>query len=108
MEQVEYANEIIGNNIPPNYLPSCEKGFLEATNSGGLIGYPVEVPRHAPANLPYQKLIGTHLWGLLGPAFLSMSAYYVSLLKLQFLVRGPSRPICCDCVVVLLPLDPEL
>lgn len=30
----EYANEIVGNAIPPNYLPSCKKGFEEAVNSG--------------------------------------------------------------------------
>ena len=33
-EKFEYANEIVGNAIPPNYLPSCKKGFEEAINSG--------------------------------------------------------------------------
>lgn len=33
-EKFEYANEIVGNAIPPNYLPSCKKGFEEAVNSG--------------------------------------------------------------------------
>lgn len=41
-EKFEYANEIVGNAIPPNYLPSCKKGFEEAVNSGALIGHPVE------------------------------------------------------------------
>lgn len=35
-EKFEYANEIVGNAIPPNYLPSCKKGFEEAVNSGEL------------------------------------------------------------------------
>ena len=36
IEKFEYANEIVGNAIPPNYLPSCKKGFEEAINSGAL------------------------------------------------------------------------
>ncbi|KAK9817030.1 hypothetical protein WJX72_008654 [[Myrmecia] bisecta] len=40
--RVEFQNEIVGNAIPPNYIPSCEKGFIEACNSGSLIGHPVE------------------------------------------------------------------
>lgn len=35
-DKFEYANEIIGNAIPPNYLPSCKKGFEEAVNSGNV------------------------------------------------------------------------
>ena len=42
-EKVVFAKEIIGNAIPPNFIPSCEKGFREACNSGNLIGHPVEV-----------------------------------------------------------------
>ncbi|KAL6771325.1 hypothetical protein ACKKBG_A25895 [Auxenochlorella protothecoides x Auxenochlorella symbiontica] len=38
----EFENGIIGNVIPPAYLPACEKGFAEAVNSGSLIGHPVE------------------------------------------------------------------
>ena len=34
---------IVGNAIPPNYIPACEKGFREAVNAGQLIGHPVEV-----------------------------------------------------------------
>ena len=41
-ETVRFENKIIGNVIPPGYLPACEKGFIEACNSGSLIGYPVE------------------------------------------------------------------
>jgi translation elongation factor EF-G len=40
---VEFANEIVGSAIPSNYIPAVEKGFREAANSGGLIGFPVEV-----------------------------------------------------------------
>ena len=32
-----------GNDIPPEYFGSIEKGFKEAVNSGALIGAPVEV-----------------------------------------------------------------
>ena len=42
-EKVVFAKEIIGNAIPPQFIPSCEKGFLQACNSGTLIGHPVEV-----------------------------------------------------------------
>ena len=38
----EFENGIVGNAIPPNYIPAIEKGFKEAVNSGALIGYPVE------------------------------------------------------------------
>jgi translation elongation factor EF-G len=39
----EFANEMIGTSIPPEYYPACEKGFKEAANAGALIGAPVEV-----------------------------------------------------------------
>ena len=51
-EKVVFAKEIIGNAIPPNFIPSCEKGFREACNSGTLIGHPVEV--RAPIARPMQ------------------------------------------------------
>ena len=38
----EFENGIVGNAIPPNYVPAIEKGFREAVNSGALIGHPVE------------------------------------------------------------------
>ena len=40
---VEFVNEMVGNAIPPAFMPSCEKGFLEAAHTGNLIGHPVEV-----------------------------------------------------------------
>ena len=41
-EKFEFANGIVGNAVPPNYIPAIEKGFKEAVNSGALIGHPVE------------------------------------------------------------------
>lgn len=38
----EFVNGIVGNAIPPSYIPAIEKGFKEAVNSGALIGHPVE------------------------------------------------------------------
>jgi len=38
----EFVNGIVGNAIPPNFVPAVEKGFREAVNSGALIGHPVE------------------------------------------------------------------
>ncbi|GBF93929.1 elongation factor G [Raphidocelis subcapitata] len=38
----EFSNELVGNNIPPEFQPACEKGFKEAANAGALIGAPVE------------------------------------------------------------------
>jgi elongation factor G len=42
-ERFQFAREIVGNAIPPSFLPACEKGFREAANSGGLTGHPVQV-----------------------------------------------------------------
>ena len=42
-EKVVFAREIVGNAIPPSFIPACEKGFREACNSGGLTGHPVQV-----------------------------------------------------------------
>jgi elongation factor G len=41
--QYEFSNEILGNVIPPEFYPACEKGFKEAANAGSLIGAAVEV-----------------------------------------------------------------
>ncbi|KAK9800290.1 hypothetical protein WJX73_004584 [Symbiochloris irregularis] len=41
-EKVVFANETLGNSIPPGFIPACEKGFREACNSGHLTGHPVE------------------------------------------------------------------
>lgn len=38
----EFVNGIIGNAIPPNFIPAVEKGFKEVSNAGSLIGHPVE------------------------------------------------------------------
>lgn len=32
----------MGNNIPPEFLPACEKGFKEAVVKGAQIGHPVQ------------------------------------------------------------------
>lgn len=36
-----FSNETIGQNIPPEYIPAIEKGFVEACAQGGLIDAPV-------------------------------------------------------------------
>ncbi|TPX41449.1 hypothetical protein SeLEV6574_g06083 [Synchytrium endobioticum] len=38
---VEFVNQTVGMNIPTQYIPSVEKGFLEACEKGWLIGHPV-------------------------------------------------------------------
>ncbi|XP_002962742.2 elongation factor G-2, mitochondrial [Selaginella moellendorffii] len=38
----EFKNMLVGQAIPNSYIPSIEKGFIEACNSGSLIGHPVE------------------------------------------------------------------
>ncbi|KAF5197443.1 Elongation factor g protein [Thalictrum thalictroides] len=38
----EFDNMIIGQAVPSNFIPAIEKGFREASNSGQLIGHPVE------------------------------------------------------------------
>eukprot|EP00835_Amoeboradix_gromovi_P004775 NODE_395_length_9429_cov_0.550054.p2 type:complete len:695 gc:universal NODE_395_length_9429_cov_0.550054:2238-154(-) len=40
--KVEFVSEVIGGNIPTQYIPACEKGFLEAIKSGTLTGHPVQ------------------------------------------------------------------
>ena len=39
----EFDNALQGNDIPPEFHSAIEKGFIEAANSGSLIGAPVEV-----------------------------------------------------------------
>ncbi|XP_008783146.2 elongation factor G, mitochondrial [Phoenix dactylifera] len=41
----EFENLLIGQAIPSNFIPAIEKGFKEASNSGSLIGHPVEYVR---------------------------------------------------------------
>lgn len=39
----EFVNGLVGNNVPPEYVPACEKGFKEAIHKGAQIGHPVQV-----------------------------------------------------------------
>ena len=41
-EKFVFENAIIGNAIPPNYIPAVSKGFEEVVNAGSLGGWPVE------------------------------------------------------------------
>jgi len=38
----EFENEVVGGNIPREYIPSVEKGVQSAMSQGPLAGYPVE------------------------------------------------------------------
>jgi elongation factor G len=38
---VEFRSELMGNNIPPDFIPAIEKGFNEAFAAGHLCGAPV-------------------------------------------------------------------
>lgn len=38
----EFVNSVMGNNIPPNYIPAIEKGFQDMQSKGPLIGNGVE------------------------------------------------------------------
>jgi elongation factor G len=40
-QEFEFENKIVGGRIPTEYIPSCEKGFRDATGKGPLAGYPV-------------------------------------------------------------------
>ena len=39
---LQFVNEVKGGNIPKEYIPSIEKGFLAAMKNGVLAGYPVD------------------------------------------------------------------
>ncbi|MBO7457823.1 MAG: elongation factor G [Paludibacteraceae bacterium] len=39
---LQFVNEVKGGNIPKEYIPSIEKGFLSAMKNGVLAGYPVD------------------------------------------------------------------
>lgn len=41
----EFVNNLVGNNIPPQFVSACEKGFKEATEKGPLLGHRVSVLR---------------------------------------------------------------
>jgi len=40
-ESFEFVNKIVGGAIPKNFIPSVEKGVIDAMKSGILAGYPV-------------------------------------------------------------------
>ena len=39
--EFEFENRVIGTNIPPEFIPSCEKGAKAACSKGVLAGYPL-------------------------------------------------------------------
>ena len=39
---LQFVNEVKGGNIPKEFIPSIEKGFLSAMRNGVLAGYPVD------------------------------------------------------------------
>ncbi len=41
-EGFEFVNDIVGGAIPREYIPSVEKGVVEAMRNGPIAGYPVE------------------------------------------------------------------
>ncbi|KAL7751881.1 Elongation factor G, mitochondrial [Sorochytrium milnesiophthora] len=42
---VEFRNEVVGGSIPHNFIPACEKGFVEALEKGPLTGHPIHNAR---------------------------------------------------------------
>ena len=41
VETFEFVDEITGGVIPREFIPACEKGFVEAVKEGRLIGFPI-------------------------------------------------------------------
>ena len=41
-EGYEFANEVVGGNIPKNFIPAVEKGVMEMLAKGPLVGCPVQ------------------------------------------------------------------
>jgi elongation factor G len=41
-EGLQFVNEVVGGNIPREFIPSVEKGFKSAMVNGVLAGYPVD------------------------------------------------------------------
>jgi len=39
---LQFVNEIKGGNIPKEYIPSVEKGFMQAMKNGPIAGFPVD------------------------------------------------------------------
>jgi elongation factor G len=40
--ELQFVNEVVGGNIPKEYIPSVEKGFRSAMANGVLAGYPLD------------------------------------------------------------------
>ncbi|MCF7847796.1 MAG: elongation factor G [Kiritimatiellales bacterium] len=40
-EGFEFINKVVGGRIPSEYIPSCEKGVIQALEAGPFAGYPV-------------------------------------------------------------------
>ncbi|KAI7823653.1 elongation factor G [Kickxella alabastrina] len=40
-DTVEFVNNVFGGNIPTNYIPACEKGYMDGLNEGFMIGHPI-------------------------------------------------------------------
>lgn len=38
----EFVNDVIGTNIPPEYIPACEKGVSDALSRGIITGHPLQ------------------------------------------------------------------
>lgn len=38
----EFVNSVLGNNIPPQFIPAVEKGYNDCLEKGPLIGHPIE------------------------------------------------------------------
>jgi elongation factor G len=38
----EFVNALVGNNVPPQFLPAIERGFLDAVQEGALSGHRVQ------------------------------------------------------------------
>src|SRR5919202_442742 len=41
VEVYEFVDDVVGGAIPREFIPACEKGFLEAVKKGSLIGFPL-------------------------------------------------------------------
>jgi len=44
--ECEFVDSVVGGTIPPEYIPSCRKGFQDALTEGGLIGQMVTGVRY--------------------------------------------------------------
>lgn len=49
---MEFNNRLVGTDVPSVFVPSIEKGFREAMQSGNLTGHPVQVLCHLPCSIP--------------------------------------------------------